>query len=798
MKVKQRCPSLFALVAGAMCVSTAWSQGASGGAAAVQAASPAASAAAPEQGAAAETGANAMSSNSGVMEVVVTAQRREQALSKVPMSITAMNTEMLEKQGIKDLAGIGRLTPGLNVGTPDASGESTIAIRGITSNVGAPTTGVYIDDVPVQVSNMASCALLCAGSPIPKVFDLERVEVLRGPQGTLYGSSSEGGAIRFITSSPKLSGSYSGGIRSDVSFTQGGSPNYEIGATLDGPLKADIVGFRLSAWTRRDGGYVDRYSAQGGQLVARDANASESKVARLAVKIAPTDRLTITPAFYYQETDQKDRGVFREALGVDRNNSNIAQPDHDRFGLASLTAEYDFDAFNVKSITSHLGRTENRIDDYSNFTVGREALNANGTFTAASATENTQDNWNQEIRFTSTDKASDKLSWVGGFYLQKMQQGMTQSIAEDVLALSTWYANFFGDPTLIAPGSQSYLEHYKQTEIESAAFGEASYKLSDHLTMSTGLRVTRTRFSYSDTQSGWWGAPNGPFQGADKETPVTPKFGLSWQATPDSLIYATAARGFRVGGSNESLAGNATCASGLAALGLSDAPSTYKSDSVWSYELGNKQKLANGAVSVSGSLFWINWSDIQGSVMLPTCGFGFVTNMATATSKGFDLEIQARPTSQLLIAGTLGYDDARYTKSATFQGVAGPMVTAKSGDPLSVPKWTASVAAEYDWHLSHGEAAFARADYQFVGGYCRTGSEGTVSYDPAVRNAPGVRLLNLRTGLRKDAWNVSVYVKNAANVRTTVSRTHSFTTDTVYIDAALAPRTTGAAVGYDF
>lgn len=732
------------------------------------------------------------------MEVVVTAQRREQALSKVPMSITAMNTEMLDKQGIKGLADVGRLTPGLNVGTPDASGESTIAIRGITSNVGAPTTGVYIDDVPVQVSNMASCAMLCAGSPIPKVFDLERVEVLRGPQGTLYGSSSEGGAIRFITASPKLSGSYSGSIRSDLSFTEGGSPSYEIGATLDGPLKTDVVGFRLSAWTRHEGGYVERYSPETGQLVQGNANSSESKVARLAVKIAPTDQFTITPAFYYQETNQRDRGVFRESLGVDRNNSNIAQPDHDRFGLASLTAEYDFDAFNVKSITSHLGRTENRTDDYSSFTVGREALNANGAFTAASVTENTQDNWNEEIRFTSTDKAGDKLSWVGGVYLQKMQQGMTQSIAEDVLTLSTWYANFLGDPTLIAAGSQSYLEHYKQTEIESAVFGEASYKLSDHLTMSTGLRVTRTRFSYTDTQSGWWGAPNGPFQGSDKETPVTPKFGLSWQATPDSLVYATAARGFRVGGSNESLAGNATCASGLTALGLSDAPSTYKSDSVWSYELGNKQKLAGGAVSVSGSLFWINWNDIQGSVLLPTCGFGFVTNMATATSKGFDLEIQAKPTSHLLVAGTLGYDDARYTKTATFQGVAGPMVTAKSGDPLSVPKWTASLAAEYDWRLSHGEAAFARADYQFIGGFYRTGSEGTVSYDPEVRNAPRVRLLNLRTGLRKDAWNLSVYVKNATNARTTVSRTHSFTTDTLFVNSALAPRTTGAAVAYDF
>jgi outer membrane receptor protein involved in Fe transport len=767
---------LFTLTAGALCVSAAWSQ-------AIPAPAPAASQAA---------------ADTAVTEVIVTAQRREQTLASVPASVTAMNAAMLDKQGTKDLADIGRLTPGLAVAAPDAGGESTISIRGIASNVGAPTTGVYIDDVPVQVSNLASCTLLCASSAIPKIFDLERVEVLRGPQGTLYGSSSEGGAIRFITATPRIAGDFGGSARSDVSVTQGSGPSYELGATIDGPLQTDVSGFRLSVWSRHDGGWVDRYSPQTGDLTQRDVNSSDAKVARLALRFAPTDRLTVTPAFFYQETRQKDRGTYAESLGVDKSKANIAQPDDDRFGLASLAVEYDFDTFSLKSITSHLARTDDRTDDYSNFTVGREALNATEQFTATSLTRNTQDNWNQELRLTSADKAGNPLSWVGGLYFQRIRQGMSQAIAEDVATLSTWYANFFGVPELVSSGDQSYLEHYAQTETEAAVFGELNYKLTPRLTATTGLRATRTRFNYTDTQSGWWAAPNGPFAGGDSETPITPKFGLSFQRTPDNLIYATAARGFRVGGSNESLAGNATCASGLANLGLSDVPSTYKSDSVWSYELGDKQRLAGGALSIAGSLYWINWNNIQGGVML-TCGFGFVTNMATATSKGFDLELQARPTANLLLSGTLGYDDARYTKTASFQGASGEVVTAKSGDPLNgVPKWSATIAAEYDWHLAADTPAFARIDYQWTSGFYRTGSQGTVSYDADIRNAPRVRLLNLRTGLHRKAWSGSLYVKNAANARTAVTRSHSFVGDTQFVDAALPPRVIGVTLGYDY
>jgi outer membrane receptor protein involved in Fe transport len=813
VRTASRTPStLFTLAAGALCVSSAWSQ------------------AAPEPAASA-SGAEPAAANQ-VEVVTVTAQRREQVITKVPMSVAALGTQALDKLSIKDIADISHVTPGLVVSSADPSGEAGIAIRGISSVVGAATTGIYIDDAPVQIGNIAGCPFLCVGSPLPRIFDLDRVEVLRGPQGTLYGSSSEGGAVRFITAAPKLEGAITGAAHLELAAQQGGDPSAEAGVVMDAPLVKDVAGLRASLWDQHAGGHVDAYSPSTGALVKRNIDSSDAQVARLALRIEPTDALTITPSYYFQNVKQAGRATFSEALGVDKSNFNIAQPDHDRFGIAALTVEYDFQPFSLKAIASNLHRRQDRTDDYSNFGEGREIVNnldvpaglpptilplhaTKGQGTAAALTRSTQDNWTEELRLTSNDRPGDRFSWIAGAYVQVARQGYGQVIHEDVAKLSSIYDALWNtggavfDPADPLGNDTSYAEHDLFRTSEQALYGEASYKLTPALGASLGLRATRTTASFDSTLDGWWSGGTTHYTGRGVEHPITPKLGLSWQATADTLVYATAAKGFRAGGANPSLASNPSCQADLAALGGNDVePLLYKSDSVWSYELGSKHKLAGGAVQVNGSLYWIAWNDIQTQVALPTCGFGYIANMAKASSKGFDLEVQARPTGNLTLSASLGLDKAQYTQSVANAGFAlglSPVpYLVKSGDPLPTPRWTAALGAEYGWRVSDNPA-FLRADYQFASAYDRTGSAGTQTYDPDTRRTGTLRLVNLRTGVKVGAWDWSLYLKNAFDARTEMSRFHSYSQSIVtgapsplYDGQALPPRTLGASANVKF
>mgnify|MGYP001158030063 CR=1 FL=1 len=246
-------------------------------------------------------------------EVVVTSTRQAELLSKVPLSVTAFGQEQMDSQGLKQMDDLVRLTPGLNL-TRIATGGSQIAIRGISSGAGAGTTGVYIDDSPIQVRNLG----FGAGSAFPGLFDIERVEVLRGPQGTLFGAGSEGGTIRFIQSLPSLT-SYSTYGRAEIGNTEKGAMTYEGGGAFGGPIIEDSVGFRVSGFYRREGGYVDAINGNytivdpTGSLygdsvnftptdkLASDTNWSRTVAARAALTFAPTDTLTITPSVFYQK-----------------------------------------------------------------------------------------------------------------------------------------------------------------------------------------------------------------------------------------------------------------------------------------------------------------------------------------------------------------------------------------------------------------------------------------------------------------------------------------------------------------
>ena len=286
--------------------------------------------------------------NDGPDEIVVTATRQEQTISKVPLSITAFSKEKLDVQGVRQVDDIARLTPGVTFTRGDArnGAAATISIRGIASTAGSATTGIYIDDTPIQVRSIGFSAF----NPFPAVFDLERVEVLRGPQGTLFGAGSEGGTIRFLTPRPDLEESHLYG-RSEIATTQDGAPSYEAGLAVGVPIVTDRLAIRASAYYRHDGGYIDRVdfhrtTRRPTTIVDKNANSQATLVFNASAAWKPTETLTITPSIYYQKLKTHDGNAYWEALsdpgaGKFRTGNAVANTSKDRFILPALKAELE-------------------------------------------------------------------------------------------------------------------------------------------------------------------------------------------------------------------------------------------------------------------------------------------------------------------------------------------------------------------------------------------------------------------------------------------------------------------------
>ncbi|MEO5597645.1 MAG: TonB-dependent receptor plug domain-containing protein, partial [Novosphingobium sp.] len=279
-------------------------------------------------------------------EILVTATRRTSALSRTPISVVAKGREELDAQGVRSIADIASITPGISFGQSSVqygTGQTSISIRGVDSQSGIPTTGIYIDDTPVQTRVGVSPSL---GNAYPQVFDLERVEVLRGPQGTLFGSGSVGGSVRFILPKPSYD-TLSLYARSELATTRNGAASYEAGFAVGAPIVDGKIGFRGSVWARRDGGYIDQLDPYTGQLVKKDTNYSNAFSARLALGFRPSESLTLTPSIFYQKEFIADGARF-ELASSDLGSANLRQslnqrtePHNDRFFLPALKAELE-------------------------------------------------------------------------------------------------------------------------------------------------------------------------------------------------------------------------------------------------------------------------------------------------------------------------------------------------------------------------------------------------------------------------------------------------------------------------
>jgi iron complex outermembrane receptor protein len=754
----------------------------------------------------AAVGANDSSAASGnsqtpqLAEIVVTATKRSESVEKVPIAIAAYSQDYLDKEDIKSFADIARVTPGVTNGyaTGGVHLNPQPAIRGINSGAGASTVGVYIDETPVQIFPDS----IISDNPYPKVFDLDRVEVLLGPQGTLYGAGSEGGTIRFITPEPSLT-KYSSYVRSDLSISKGGDPSYEFGAAGGGPIVDGTLGFRASAWYRREGGYINRIDWYSGALLDKNGNWNDAGTARLALKWQPFEGLDVTPSIFYQKSTVNDGSTFWLAYsdpGKTRyvSANPVMSPNSDGFTLSAIKLNWDLGAVKLVNNTSFLSRQNNflldtTVLDLSAFNIfhGLVPPAAYQNDQTSSSLSNTQNVFTQEVRLQS-NSADSRLQWVAGLFYQHSRQTWAFPEPDTVINSELAYARGPGVTVQSLYGIPLYQDTYLlyltsgETLKEESGFGQVDFKATDKLTLTAGVRVAHHSYQQHEFAAGPLLASNGYFIDTHQaDTPVTPKYGVSYQINPDNMVYASAAKGYRQGFTTPAV--GAFCNADAQALGISPDERAIKPDFVWSYELGNKSRLWGGRLQVDVSAYWINWKNIQSGFTLPTCTVPTVANLGDAVSKGIDFTIDMLLTEQLQFTLAAGYADAKYT--TTTEGAHNAVVRS-SGQPLPIPPWQANASLQYDFTVGEHKA-YARLLNQVQSHISTPLDYASAATDPAIPRPPAFDDLGARIGMSFGGWDVSLYGDNLANEHPQLTLGHNGLHGLAYTSSTLRPLTIG-------
>jgi outer membrane receptor protein involved in Fe transport len=649
----------------------------------------------------------------GLQEVTVTATRREESLSKVPISVTALTQETMDAKGIKDFQDIVRFTPGVTI---DNSGTNAISIRGISSSGGAGTTGIYIDDTPIQMRSLG----FNPDDTLPKTFDLQRVEVLRGPQGTLFGAGAEGGAVRYILTPPSTTTADTY-VRSELSYTQYGQPNGEFGIARGQPIVDGTFGVRASIWYRYDGGWIDRVDPgtypPTAAVINHNVNYNNSIMGRLAAAWQPSATVSVTPSILYQRQDKHDDSTYWPAYSnPGQGQFNTATPERvggpDTYYLPALKVQWDLGSsqlianasyFHRKQYTAYQG-TVYDLSYWNSITPATASgpctantdpgcpwfplIDATGIHLPASLRgtqtpnkmTNSQESETGEVRWQSIDSGS-RWSWTLGAFWQLAKEGSIEELNSTNIdqvfntlfgySASTYYVGtFYSCPTNAAypsiPACDIYYNNNTTFDRQIAGYGELSYSFTDWMKLTVGERVAHTQFSlkhYSDgyENSSFTGTAVSTATASEKSTPNTPKAVLSFQVDPRNLYYLSWAKGFRVGGGNAPLP--SYCNADLAAAGFPNgAPLTYSSDNTQNFEVGSKNAFGNW-LKIATSVYYIKWNDIQQNLYVAgACGLQFTDNLGTAVAKGFDVQTEMLfgPVNIDLAAG---YTSARFTKN---------------------------------------------------------------------------------------------------------------------------------------
>ncbi len=706
--------------------------------------------------------------------IIVTSRKNAERLQDVPMSIAVTSGETITKIGAVILQDLGRVVPGLSINSA-GPGQNSVFIRGLS---GGNTVGFYVDDTPLAI----------LGNPInvdafhmdPALYDLARVEVLRGPQGTLYGASSMGGTVRYITNRPDLTDSYVT-LGTVLSYTEGGGPNEEVSALVNTPLASGRVGLRAMAFARNNEGYIDRYPTDPqdylGVLpgpVEKNANSEFTYGGRVVLEAQPNDALSVTLSATYQDMDLDAPFTFDKPPGSFSNRIQsriVDEPTNDKSGLYALTIEGEIGEVQITSSTSYFDRDVSSIEDESKqFAFFFEMPEV---FPSPLPSEAKSRYFIQELR--TSWSVGRMHATVGAFYADSNATGildwpMPVAVVPD----------FGADPLFF--GIWDY------DETQTALFGEVNIDLASNLVATIGARAfNQEQTLFNHIEGLFNGGVVSEFNGTIEEDGITPKFALSSQVTPDTLVYVSATEGFRGGGNVISIAAD-ECSDDLAALGLDSFPTSFDPDSIWSYELGVKSAWLERGLALNAAIYHIDWNDIQQSVLLP-CGITFTGNFGSAVSEGVELEMQYQSPTGLLLALGMAYNDAHLT--STVPGTQG-----QAGQTLQyAPQWMGSLSAEYNRDLSATTSVYARVDVSAV-------SEQFANFntESQFRDIAGNGLTNLRFGMNHNSWRWSLFISNLfdKHVQTGLPIANGVDLPTTRRLALNKPRTIGVDLRFDF
>jgi len=768
--------------------------------------------------AAAPTGTNPAAPQEQLTTIIVTATKRETTAQDTPISLTAVTGEELASRGIVDLQTLARSVPGLAV--RDAGpGQSEYEMRGLYGLGGnSSVVGFYIDEIP-----LASPAFSNLGKTDinPNLYDLERVEVLRGPQGTLYGSSSLAGTIRLIPSLPQLN-TYSLSAQEVVSDTSsGGNINRQQNVMMNFPM-GDSVAVRIVGSITDNSGWIERRVIANGAATTdlgpfpnvsrpsnfysaplqedlRGVNTTTVDSIRAALLWKPTDSLTIEPMAMYQRTEQGAAPV------VDVNGAatypqtptvkahwepyDVPEPQTDSFTFGSLKAVDQLPKFSVTSATGLWHRNAYVIQDATegvNSVFGIPAYNASAGGlgplgpepNGPGATEqDTEWQLSEELRLTST--APGPLQWVAGYFYQDLHSQFNQYLISPEAG-----------PVIGSPPWQ-FIDFQPQVITQNAFFGDLTWQLSPHFNIEAGLRHYHYSLSNSDTEYGFL-APNAalgngvPYKIAfsNEASGTLPEFTVSYKITEDDMVYAKASKGIRIGGANnpapaEPVGSNNAFAvaveCGLQAKVLLtttcnpniflQTPTTFESDTLWSYELGWKSSFFEHRMLVDLDAYYEKWRNPQ----LPTniAGFFLDANGADAAIKGVEAQLRTLLPLGFDLTLNAAYTHTEFLETSTLIGFP------KGMQVPDTPEYTGSVVLQWKHTLKNGLSMYSSLEENYVGTRISepVGVTATVlNINQVLIHLPAYNIVNFRFGISGEAnagatWTAALFVNNLTNTQ---------------------------------
>ncbi len=691
-------------------------------------------------------------------EIIVTAQKVEERLRDIPMSITAMTGRDLQALGATQFVDFANTVPSLNF-TSSGVGQTQVNLRGITSGYNvSPTVGIYVDDVPYGSSTAFTASAQLALDV--GLFDMSRVEILRGPQGTLYGASTMGGLVKYVTNAPDAK-AYGGTVRANVSSTEDGGVGYDASSAVNIPLADDKAALRMSGFYMHNGGYVDNLT-----LHDKDVDEADLYGGRVDFMFAPTDRLSVRVTAFAQDIDRdgsiaadfnRTTGVAIDG-GLDQRRA-MSETFEQSFRLASATVKYSFDFATLTSISSYQTVRSDAITDFSALYV--PAFGGPNVFSAVGLARNADvDKFTQELRLSATGDVVDWL--IGGFYTNEDSEQFQQLQPRDPSGAAS-------PVNLLTLAIPSKYEEY-------AAFGNLTFHVTDKLDVTGGVRYAHNEQQQGQVGSGLLVSPV-PTRRSSDSVP-TYLANIRYRVNDNFMPYLRFATGYRPGGPN-------AVVNGLDGQPLA-APS-FKDDKLTSYEAGVKLGTADRRFNADISLYHVDWDDMQ--ITAIRNGLGLIANAAKARSEGAELTLTALPVRDLTLMGTFGYTNAELAADA-------PDLGGVKGESLpDTPEVTAALSAEYRFAVSNYEA--------FAGGTVRYVDDRNANFDLATGmpqyELPDYTAVDVRTGLTVGGTRLQLFCKNVTNERGQLS---AITGTSLFGGPAnvsiLQPRTYGLGVDVSF